>query len=297
LIQGETGVGKELVARAIHDAGGRAGEFVAVNCGAVSDGVVHSELFGHARGAFSGADAARTGLVDSARGGTLFLDEIGDASPALQASLLRLLEEREFRPVGSDEVRTSDARVIAATHVALEQAVAKGRFRRDLFGRLERLVIAIPPLRERREDIARLAIHFAERAAQGEVTFARSLMVALLRASWPQNVRQLRAVVEQALLEAGGPELRLSDALKRRIAAMGDAPESLHHPDLEAPPAGAAAARPERPSAAELRDLLLAQRCNIRVVAQALGVSRNSLYRWIDEAQLDLAELRRAPKT
>jgi DNA-binding NtrC family response regulator len=273
------------VARAIHDLGGRSGNFVAVNCGSLSDGVVHSELFGHAKGAFSGAGAQRAGLVESARGGTLFLDEIGDASPSLQASLLRLLEQREFRRVGSDEVVASDARIVAATHASLADEVAGGRFRQDLFGRLEQWVITVPPLRERPEDVAALAVHFARAAAGREMKLSRSLMVALLRARWPQNVRQLRAVVAQAVVECdGADELRLSDAMSKRLSSVHDAHEGA--------PVSPPEVRPQRPSARDLRDQLVALNCNISAVSQALGVSRNSLYRWIEEAGIDLDALR-----
>src|SRR5690606_38022727 len=155
--------GTELVAQRLHDKSGRSGSFVAINCGGIAEGVAQSELFGHARGAFSGAGIERPGLVASAAGGTLLLDEIGDAPAPLQTSLLRLLESGEYRRVGSDELRVSDARFVAATHVDLRAAVASGAFRQDLMARLSRWVIEVPPLRSRREDVIPIALALARR--------------------------------------------------------------------------------------------------------------------------------------
>ncbi|HET6921803.1 MAG TPA: sigma-54 dependent transcriptional regulator, partial [Anaeromyxobacteraceae bacterium] len=201
LIQGESGTGKELVARAIHQSSPRAaGPFVAVDCGAIAEGVLESELFGHARGAFTGAQAMRRGLFEEASGGTLFLDEIGDVGPNLQARLLRALQEGTIRRVGTNEPIAVDVRTVAATNRDLEQAVKEGSFRADLYYRLNVVAIRIPPLRERREDVPLLAEHFAHKHGRGEGAAispaARDLLVAY---HWPGNVRELENVIARAL--------------------------------------------------------------------------------------------------
>jgi two-component system response regulator HydG len=203
LVLGETGTGKELVARALHQAGPRrSGPFVAVNCAAVPETLLESELFGHTRGAFTGATQARRGLFLDADGGTLLLDEIGELSPPLQARLLRVLESGELRPVGSDAVRTVDVRVVAATHRPLSDLVHGGEFREDLYFRLKVLPIAIPPLRERGDDIPLLADHFLARARarlpQARArSFAADAVAALLAHPWPGNVRELAHLIER----------------------------------------------------------------------------------------------------
>ena len=289
LVQGETGVGKELVAAELHLQSGRGGELVAVNCASLSDPLVHSELFGHTRGAFSGAATERAGLVEAAGSGTLFLDEIGDASPALQVSLLRLLEQREYRRVGSDRLRTSDARFVAATHRPLWQAVEEGQFRQDLLARLARDEIVVPPLRERPVDVVPLALHLAQQLTGGPVALSRSLALALLRHHWPHNVRELKTVVELALRERVGAEkLELSDSIRDRLRHHGAGLESpAEQPPIAPPPA------PSRPGPAQLEASLADHDFNVQAVAKHLSVSRNSVYRWLEEAGLDIRELRR----
>jgi DNA-binding NtrC family response regulator len=298
LIQGPTGVGKEIVARQIHGRSERPGAFVAVNCAAVADGVMQSELFGHARGAFSGADRERPGLIESARGGTLLFDEIGDASPALQASLLRLLEQREYRRVGDDRSITTDARFLAATHVPLEAAARTGGFRQDLLGRLRRYCIEVPALAGRPDDIVPLARRFAADALGREVDLSAELTLALLRHAWPENVRELAAVVEQTLLEAGGIEpLPLSDGVRRRLGAPAEparapasSPAEPAGPPAPTPPRGEPV---ERPSAEGLRLAFDQAGGNMRALAVRLGVSRATIYRWVRELGLEVAGLRR----
>jgi DNA-binding NtrC family response regulator len=222
LIRGESGVGKEVVAREIHARGPRAeGPFVPLNCAAVPEALAESELFGHERGAFTGATAARRGLFEQAEDGTVFLDEIGELSDAMQAKLLRILENRTFMRIGGAVERRTNARTIAATHRDLETAVEEGRFRRDLYYRLRVLEIRIPPLRERPEDVATLAEHFrsklAPRVNPAVRGFAPDALAALARQPWPGNVRELRNVVERALIVAAGSlmargDLLLSDA-------------------------------------------------------------------------------------
>lgn len=202
LLQGETGVGKEVLARHVHDRSprGRAA-FVPVNCGALPPALFESEIFGHERGAFSGAVQPARGLIRIAEGGTLFLDEIGELEPSLQAKLLRFLESGEVRSVGSTRIDTVDTRVIAATNLPLQEAVADGRFRLDLFQRLSVLRLRVPPLRERPEDVPPLASHLLEEmgaAAEPEA------LVRLKEERWPGNVRQLRNVLARAAVLSGG---------------------------------------------------------------------------------------------
>ncbi len=202
LIRGESGTGKEVLARAIHRASARAqGPFVAINCGAIPEPLLESELFGHVRGAFTGAASARSGLVQAANGGTLFLDEIGDMPLALQVKLLRVLQERVVRPVGSTSAEPVDIRLLSATHRNLETAMAQGLFREDLYYRLDVVSLTLPRLEERREDIPLLAAHFlrklAEKYGKPISGFAPDALEALATAGWPGNVRQLLNVVEQ----------------------------------------------------------------------------------------------------
>jgi len=204
LVEGETGTGKELVARAIHKQSGRKGAFVAVNCGSISSELLESELFGHTRGAFTGAHAAREGLFNYANNGTIFLDEIGELPLPLQANLLRVLEEKRVRPVGSDREVEVSCRVIAATNVPLADQVQQGAFREDLYYRLNVLRIVVPPLRDRLEDIPALAHYFGETLASeigvAPVPFGHNDFVHMQGYDWPGNVRELKNVIERSLL-------------------------------------------------------------------------------------------------
>jgi two-component system, NtrC family, response regulator AtoC len=209
LVQGETGAGKELVARAVHARSARArGPFVAVNCGALHEGLLESEIFGHERGAFTGAVRAREGLAEVADGGTLFLDEISEMPAPLQVKLLRLLQDGEVRRVGSDRVHHVDARFIAATNRDLEQSVKEGKFREDLYYRIRVLPVTVPPLRDRSDDIPALVAHFLARVRTGRpgpAEVSPHAMAALKAYSWPGNVRELRNIVERmAVLAPGG---------------------------------------------------------------------------------------------
>jgi two-component system response regulator GlrR len=224
-IFGASGTGKELLARAIHRASPR-GEapFVAVNCGAIPEGLLESELFGHKKGSFTGAVADRRGLFQAAQGGTLFLDEIGDMPLPLQVKLLRALEERKIRPVGSHESFDVDVRVIAATHRKLEERIASGEFREDLYYRLNVVKLYIPTLSERREDIPLLANEFLTRLGtryrRGRLAFAPEAMQLLVSAPWPGNVRQLLNVVEQAVALATTEVI--PESLVRQALDAGD---------------------------------------------------------------------------
>lgn len=204
MIQGESGTGKELLARAIHRASPRhAKPFVAINCGAIPAELLESELFGHVKGAFTGAGRDHPGLFLSAQGGTVFLDEIGDMPPPLQVKLLRVLQEGEVRPVGATETRAVDVRILSATHRNLEEAIVSGEFREDLYYRLNVVNLTLPPLRERREDIPLLAQHFlsllTEKYRRRIHSFAPDALDMLVAADWPGNIRQLHNVLEQCV--------------------------------------------------------------------------------------------------
>ncbi len=279
LIQGPPGVGKELIAREVHRASQSSGAFVPVNCAALADTLVLSELFGHTQGAFSGATSQRAGLVEEAAGGTLFLDEIADATPALQAALLRLLEQGEYRRVGEEQLRRSQARVVTATHVSLDVAVQEGRFRPDLHSRIARYVIDVPPLSERPVDIVALS-----RAIVGENERAMTpeLMVALLRYPWPANVRELQSVLHQAMTnDPGAGPLRLAPDVAARLARR----ESTR-------PATTPTRSKPKPARDEVVAAIRAHDGNLRSAARALGVGRASLYRWLDRWGISPSSLR-----
>ena len=272
LVTGETGTGKELVAGLIHGFSARAdGPFIKVNCAALPETLLESELFGHERGAFTGADRTRVGRFEQAHGGTLFLDEIGDMASSTQAKLLRVLQDREFTRLGGSRPLRVDVRIVAATNRELEREMREGRFREDLFYRLNVIRIAMPALRERPDDVETLAAHFAQHFAREMGRPERRLSpaaVARLRAhSWPGNVRELRNVIERAVLLADGERIEVSDV------EVADAPA----------PAGCAAAAPSRGLSmreAE-RALVLAALARVGFVqkdaAQLLGVSRRKL--------------------
>jgi two-component system, NtrC family, response regulator HydG len=271
LITGESGTGKELVARALHTASRRADRpFVPVNCAAITETLLESELFGHARGAFTGATRARRGLFEEASGGTLFIDEIGETAPGSQAKLLRALQEGEIRRVGESTPVKVDVRIVAATNQNLKAAVAEKRFREDLFYRLNVVPLRIPPLRERREDIAPLAQHFLKRYSErsGErKTLTAAALEKLIGYPWPGNVRELENMIEQAA--ALTPHAELSD-----VDIRFDAPASAA--------AGGAQTLAEAVEAAERRAIEGAlARCggDQARVARELAVSQTTLWR------------------
>jgi two-component system response regulator HupR/HoxA len=222
LLAGETGTGKDLVARAIHYAGSRNGKrFVAQNCGALPDTLLESELFGHKRGAFTGAHADKKGLFEIAHGGTIFLDEIGETEPGMQVRLLRVLQDGEIRPLGSSETRKVDVRIIAATNRDLRSEVESGRFREDLYYRLRVVEIEIPPLRERREDIPELAHHFLDAAntkmKRNIKGFTNAAMDRFMAHSWSGNVRELENEIQRAVALAGEAETIAVDLLSEHL--------------------------------------------------------------------------------
>jgi len=273
LIEGEPGTGKELVARAIHNLGPRRKKpFVAVNCGAIPDALVESELFGYVRGAFTDAKRDKPGRFAVAQGGTLLLDEVGELSPAVQVKLLRVLQDREFTPLGGVEPVKVNVRILAATNRDLAAEVANGRFRQDLYFRLNVVRIVLPPLRARTGDIPLLVHHFIARfnALQGRRIQGVSApaMNALLAHSYPGNVRELENAIEHAFVVCGGDTIELGDLPPHIVGAA------------VAPPARVAALQPlEEAEARTIREVLAANGGNRSAAAAQLGISRNTLWR------------------
>lgn len=275
LVTGETGTGKELVARAIHEQSERAtGPFIAVNCAALSEGLLESELFGHKKGAFTGAVKDRTGLFEAASGGTILLDEIGDVTPAMQHRLLRVLQERELTPVGAVKPVGVDVRVVAATNKDLRAEMDAGRFRDDLYYRLNVVRIELPPLRARREDIPLLAETFYSRVERRAHAGCSPLAMRLLQAHpWPGNIRELLAALESAHIQAGD----------RRIEAQ-HLPAEIRGPDGEG--SGGERYRNARPSEDERGAIVaaLAETGGAKsAAADRLGMSRTTLWRKMKE--------------
>jgi two-component system, NtrC family, response regulator HydG len=274
LITGESGVGKERVARFLHDRSRRAGgPFVGINCGAYADALLESELFGHARGAFTGAVQDRHGVFEAAQGGTLFLDEIGDTSPAMQVKLLRVVQERQLRRLGETKLRPVDVRVIAATHRDLQQAVAQRQFRQDLYYRLHVIELGIPPLRERPEDLRTLARELLARAAmrlqRPIVGYTTRALERVLCHTWPGNVRELEHAIERACVLATGPCIDIED--------LPDAVRSGLPPDpIQARPLREVTREHQRAYAFEIL-----RRCDgdRRRAAEALRISATTLKR------------------
>jgi two-component system response regulator HydG len=287
LVLGESGTGKELVARALHRRSARRDRpFVAVNCSALAETLLDSELFGHVRGAFTGAVAARRGLFEAADGGTIFLDEIGDVPAATQVRLLRVLQEGEIRPVGAQESRQVDVRVIAATHADLDEARAAGRFREDLYYRLDVVTIRLPPLRERPDDIPILASHFlqklAPRVGKRLEGISAEAMTLLRRHPWPGNVRELENAIERAVVLARGPELVPGDLPPGVGTAPRGAevdPTSLSHLPLAEAKRLAVGAFERR----YLAELLRRELGNVTRAAKAAGVDRSNFRKLLRE--------------
>lgn len=285
LIYGESGSGKELIAQAIHHASRRRTKaFVPVNCGAIPEPLLESELFGYTRGAFTGATHDHTGLFQSAHQGTLFLDEIGDMPLALQVKLLRVLQEKQVRPLGTAKAVPVDARIISATHRNLEAELQRGHFREDLYYRLKVVALQIPNLAARREDIPLLATHFLERCAaksQKHVTgFAPEALEVLVQAPWPGNVRQLLNVIEQTVVLSTTPIIPTSlvmQALSKTPATMPPLDDAKHHFEQE-----------------YLVRLLKITHGNVSQAARLAGRNRTEFYRLLERHQLDPVQFRTA---
>jgi len=279
LITGESGTGKDVVARTIHFSGARKDRpFVPINCTAMPEGLLESELFGHVRGAFTGAHTTKRGLFEAAHGGTLFLDEIGDMPPALQGKLLRVLQDREIRPVGGTTSVEVDVRIIASTNQDLAGEIEAGRFRQDLFYRLNVIPIAIPPLRERAEDVPALAEAFLRRhAGDDRRRFTEQALRKLMRASWPGNARELENCVERALVMADSSEIRAGDILLSPDEGDGQRNGSLH--DLLVRTALEQRLTLRELSESYIEAALEATRGRKSAAARLLDVNRRTLYR------------------
>ena len=308
LITGDTGTGKEVVARALHHASNRPGQFIAINCGAVSGGVLESELFGHVKGAFTGAAQARKGLFRAADGGTLFLDELGEMPQDLQVKLLRVLEGKVVRPVGGNREESVDVRVVAATNRDLVAEVRAGRFRSDLFARLHQWPITLPNLRARREDIPLLSRHLLARKGS-DLPLAADLAETLMLHPWPLNVRGLANVLSVALIGVSSDHIGMTP----EVTALLDADRALMRPDPERPsaqivsttttlppPVGADETRPmirkvaQLPDPETLGEALRANNGSVAATARTLGCSRQQLYRLIEGLGWDLDDFREA---
>ncbi|MCX6544780.1 MAG: sigma-54 dependent transcriptional regulator [Acidobacteria bacterium] len=284
LIVGESGTGKELVAKAIHVNGRRAGRpFVAVNCGAITETLLESELFGHMRGSFTGAVADAKGLLEQAHGGTVFFDEVGETSAALQVKLLRALEEGEIRPVGATRVVKIDVRVVAATNVDLEQAVAAGRFRQDLYYRLSVVVIRIPPLRDRRGDIPLLVDEFLRTScarAGRERRLSAGALEMCVNYSWPGNVRELENTIERLVLFSPGTVVDVED-LPSTLGGRSPGVEQRIFADLPT------LDEIERRYLVHVLDSVKGNRTR---AAEVMGIDRRTLYRMAERFGIDLKD-------
>jgi DNA-binding NtrC family response regulator len=281
LLTGETGTGKERAARAIHDLSDRAeGPFVAVNCAALAEGVLESELFGHRRGAFTGAVQDREGLIRSAEGGTLFLDEIGDVSSAVQKRLLRVLQEREVVPVGGSRATPVDVRLVAATHRDLPARVKDGSFREDLFFRINVFHIRLPPLRDRRGDIPLLVEHaLGDGGSGGSAAVSPLAMRALLAHPWPGNVRQHLSALESARIRSGGATIQahhLPEEIRAAVGGGHDTPDDRYRK------------RADDDTERARIEAALAEADGVRVrAAELLGMGRTTLWRKMREYGLE----------
>ena len=294
LLLGESGTGKELVAQAVHEASPRAANPLVVDCASLPETLFESELFGHERGAFTGANTSKPGLVEAASGGTLFLDEVGDIPLAMQVKLLRLLESGTYRRVGSTELRRTDVRVVSATHRDLKAMVADGRFREDLYYRLSTFPIALPALRDRADDMALLAVALLARVApQRRMALSAGALALLQDHPFPGNVRELRNVLERATLLADGASI---DAVHVERALGADAPAAPTAPSqagsvvLQALPAPSSDASLRSVERAALQAQLKSHHGSRAELARKLGISERSLYRKLRELDDDPRE-------
>lgn len=279
LILGESGTGKELIARTVHAKSGRSGPFVAVNCAAIPESILEAELFGHEKGAFTGALARREGRFARASAGTLFLDEIGELSPSVQVKLLRVLQEGEYEPVGGTTVKT-DARIVAATNRDLKAEVEAGRFREDLYYRLNVIAVTAPPLRQRREDIALLVDHFlivyCEKNRRARPIVPREVQEKLVDYSWPGNVRELENAIERAVVLCRGETLRLED-LPDVIAQCAEPPSEAMNFPIGMPL--------DEVEQRLIRETLRHTKGDKSLAAQLLGISTRTIYRKLGESE------------
>ncbi len=290
LIHGETGTGKELVAQAIHSASGRRGKLVAVNCAALSESLLESELFGHERGAYTGADRRKEGRFELAHGGTLFLDEIAEISPAVQAKLLRVLQSGQFERLGGTETLTVDVRLVAASNKRLEDEVKARRFRSDLFYRLNVIRLDLPPLRDRKEDIPLLATHFVERnrgmSTPPVTEIEPEAMQALIEHDWPGNVRELENAIRASIALADGPAIR-RDCLPPTVAPRPASGPTSPLIDIERPLPEMTEDLISRVEREYLSLLLTRYKGNVARCARHSGLSRRSVTQKLQKYELD----------
>ena len=281
LLIGESGTGKEVLARSIHQQSGRKGSLVPVNCGAIAPNLVEAELFGHKKGAFSGAAQDRSGLVRASDGGTLFLDEIGDLPLPAQAALLRVLQEAEILPVGANRAEPLDLRIIAATHRDLKRSVREGKFRHDLLARLEGVTLRLPPLRDRLEDVPLLLVLMLRKLApqRPDLKFTAAAAQAILSYDWPLNVRELEQAVAGALALSGTGSIEV-DHLPDLVVGRADTPEDR---DLTAE---------EERHREELVQLLRQHGGNLSAVARVLQKGRTQITRWVARYGIDVKSIR-----
>ena len=303
LLLGESGTGKELVARRLHEESLRVGgKFIALNCAAVPEQLMESELFGFEKGSFTGATGAREGLFEAANGGTLLLDEIGDMPISLQAKLLRVLQEREVRRIGSNVSKKIDVRVIAATHKDLKQEIQVGHFREDLWYRLEVVSIAMPPLRDRREDIPELAAHFLQTASQRHGKNVNSIdevvLALLMRHSWPGNVRELSNVIERAVVFTTGDRITVGELPPHLLADipvtenLGLDPRFYGGAESAGYPGASTISVPLGTSLRDVEDLLIRKTLEAtagdkNMTAKLLGINSRTIYRKLDSKKLE----------
>jgi transcriptional regulator with PAS, ATPase and Fis domain len=312
LLLGESGTGKEVFAQELHERSGRRGPFQAVNCAAIPATLIEAELFGHRRGAFSGADRDRPGLIRAAHGGTLFLDEIGDMPLDAQVKLLRVLQSKEVLPVGAVTPERVDVRVVCATHRNLRKLQQGDTFRGDLFARLNEYSLTLPPLRERKEDILSLCRALAVRHGRTEVRETFLLMVGVLHYDFPFNVRELEALIKRWVAISSGPELdaqHLTDEISEQMKTYGQArvtsaPErteaqrgnerthELGHDTPESAPIPQRPSGRDAPSAEALRELLGRHHGNVAAVGRELGKDRVQIHRWMRRYGIDVNEYR-----
>jgi transcriptional regulator with PAS, ATPase and Fis domain len=288
MILGETGTGKEVVARALHRISERKGSLQAINCAAIPQNLLESELFGYRRGAFSGADRDKPGLIKLADAGTLFLDEIGDMPLDAQAKLLRVLQQKEVFPLGATTAEHVDVRVACATHQNLRERVRDGRFRGDLFARLNEHAVSLPPLRTRKEDIYLLAKTFAARYGRPDVGLTFSFLLALVHYDWPYNVRELESCIKRGLALTGGAPLdakHLPEDIAEHMKAYGDKKKAREpeRKSVEVPVAKRGA-----PTEDELRKLLERHEGNVAAVGRELGKERMQVHRWLKKYGISL---------
>ncbi len=287
MLLGESGTGKEVVARELHRLSGRSGGFCAVNCAAIPGNLLESELFGYKRGAFSGADRDKPGLIRTAHGGTLLLDEIGDMPLAAQAKLLRVLQTREVFPVGATKPEPVDVRVICATHRDLKRMQSENKFRGDLFARLNEYQLRLPPLRDRKEDIYLLLKAFLARHGRAELEPSFRFMTALLQYDWPYNVRELEACAKRAIALCRNPLMEV-EHLPGQISEEMD--------DYGSPAPGTPSEEPSgqrgAPTEADLVALLTRHRGNVAAVGRELGKARMQVHRWLKKYDISLDDYR-----